>query len=308
MVKNGIDRIKISVGNLAASVSFFRDTMEMILVEESTLDPGPFAALWALPAGTTGRAACLGNDEQSTMIELIEISPSSGTNIRDGARTYDHGLLDVAFRAKNLGMLYEEMRAQGHEFLSAPVIYSADWAKVTVKEVILLGPHRMPVALIERLSEPKPFIRNRFGTMVDVAQYVPAMSAALPFYTDLLGYTAVFNDELPPGMIDEVVGLPAGSRSRLALLYHGQSKTPAVELLECSAPGRSLAPVAHPRNCGLFAMSFEVTSLRALASGVRDAGFDVLAGPVEMRVPIHGPVEAVAVRGPNDVLLEFFSR
>jgi catechol 2,3-dioxygenase-like lactoylglutathione lyase family enzyme len=307
MVKNGIDRIKISVRDMAESVAFFRDTMEMTVASEGPLEAAPFRTLWGLPAGTTAKAACLRNEEQSTQIELIQVTPNTGRDIRDGARTYDHGLFDIAFRTKDLVGIYEQMRSQGWQFVSAPCVYTADWATVTVAEVILIGPNRMPVALIERLSEPKPFIRNRFGTMVDVAQYVPSMEACAPFYTDICGYTSVFDAELPPGLIDEVVSLPPGSVSRLNLMYQTHTKTPAVELIRSSAPGRSLADVVHPSNAGLFAMTFETADLHALVARVTAAGYRVVGGPVPYESPAHGRVTAAVVRGPNDVLLEFFS-
>lgn len=249
----------------------------------------------------------LKNNEQSTLIELIEVSPNSGHYIRDGARTYDHGLFDIAFRAKDLVAIYDDLVRQGYRFLSPPCVYTADWAKVTVAEVIVVGPNRMPVAFIERLSEPKPFIKNRFGTMVDVAQYMPEMLSCAPFYTDILGYASVFDRELPAGLIDEVVGLPAGCRSRLNLMYQSHTKTPAVELIACTAAGTSLAPVVHPANYGLFAMAFETTDLGALLERIKQAGYQVLAGPVEYDSVIHGRITAATVRGPNDVLLEFFS-
>lgn len=308
MVKNGIDRIKVSCGSLGATAAFFRDTLEMTLVDEADLDPAACERLWRLPAGTRVRAAYLTNAEQSTLIELLEVSPNTGRPIREQARMYDHGLLDVAIRAKGLDAVHADLSGRGFEFVSKPVVYRADWANVTVAEVILIGPDRLPVALIERLTEPKPVITGRFGTMVDVAQYVASIDAALPFYTDLLGYSCVFNQDLPDGLIDEVVGLPPGSRSRLALLYQTTTKTPAVELIQCSAPGRSLAADIHPTRLGLFAMAFEVSDLAALARGVRELGFDVIAGPVEMAIGVRGRIEAVTVRGPNEVLLEFFSR
>jgi catechol 2,3-dioxygenase-like lactoylglutathione lyase family enzyme len=308
MVKNGIDRIKISVSDMTASVAFFRDTMEMSVVGAEQLNALAFQRLWGLPAGTTANCVYLKNDEQSTAVELLEVRPNSSKCIRDGAKMYDYGLLDIAFRAKNLDGLYRDLKARGMQFYSAPVVYTADWAKVTVSEAIMIGPDQMPVALIERLSEPKPFIRNRFGTMVDVAQYVPDMDACNPFYIDILGYKSVFDQELPDGLIDEVVGLPPGSRSRLNLMYQLETKTPAVELIHCSSPGRSLAPVIGPASFGLFAMSFETAHLPALLDAVRHAGFQVLAGPIETKTLLHGLIAAATVRGPNDVLLEFFSR
>jgi catechol 2,3-dioxygenase-like lactoylglutathione lyase family enzyme len=308
MVKNGIDRIKVSVRDMGASVAFFRDTMEMSVVAEGALEAAPFQRLWGLDAGIMARVTCLRNDEQSTMVELVALTPSSGRDMRDGVRTYDHGLFDIAFRTKDLAGVYEEMTGQGWSFVSPPAVYTADWAKVTVAEVILIGPDRMPVALIERLSEPKPFIRNRFGTMVDVAQYVPSIEQCAPFYTDICGYTSVFNAQLPAGLIDEVVALPPASTSWLNLMYQTHTKTPAVELVQSSAPGRSLADVVHPRNYGLFALSFEVEDLGALLVKATAAGYPIAGGTATYEAPVHGRVTAAVVRGPNDVLLEFFSR
>ncbi|MCX6550668.1 MAG: VOC family protein [Acidobacteria bacterium] len=308
MVRNGLDRIQISVSDMAASVAFFRDMLDMRVVNEETIDATAFQRLWRLPAGTTARAAYLRNDEQSTAIELVEVRPHSGKYIREGARMYDHGLLDIAFRAKHLDAIHADLTARGTRFHSAPVVYTADWAHVTVSEVVMIGPDLMPVALIERLSEPKPFIKNRFGTMVDVAQYVHDMDACTPFYTDILGYTSVFNQPLPDGLIDDVVGLPPGSHSRLNLMYQLETKTPAVELIHCSSPGRSLAPVIGPASYGLFALAFEAVDLPALLDRVRQAGFEVLAGPLDMASGLHGRVTAATVRGPNDVLIEFFGR
>ena len=308
MVKNGIDRIKISVSDMTASVAFFRDTLEMTVVGAESLSAEVFQRLWGLPEGTTAKAVYLRNEEQTTAIELLEVRPHSGRCIRDGARMYDYGLLDVAFRAKGLDIIHADLKAHGVRFHSPPVVYTADWAKVTVSEAIMIGPDLMPVALIERLSDPKPFIRNRFGTMVDVAQYVEDMGSCNPFYIDILGYKSVFDSELPPGLIDEVVGLPPGSRSRLNLMYQLETKTPAVELIHCSSPGKRLAPVIGPASYGLFALAFETADLAALLDGVRKTGFQVLAGPVETKTTLHGPIIAATVKGPNDVLLEFFAR
>ena len=308
MVKNGIDRIKISVSDMTASVAFFRDILEMSVAGEAQGDAAAFGRLWGLPACASVKAVCLKNEEQSTAIELLEVRPHSGRYIRDGAKMCDYGLLDVAFRTKGLDAVHADFGRRGIRFQSAPIVYTASWANVTVGEAVMIGPDLMPVALIERLSEPKPFIRNRFGTMVDVAQYVENMDACSPFYTDILGYKSVFDRELPMGLIDDVVGLPPGTRSRLNLMYQLETKTPAVELIQSSAPARSLAPVTGPGSYGLFAMSFETADLPALLDDVRHAGFEVLAGPIETTSMLHGPIAAATVRGPNGVLIEFFTK
>jgi catechol 2,3-dioxygenase-like lactoylglutathione lyase family enzyme len=112
MVKNGIDRIKISVSDLAASVAFFRDTLEMNVVGEEALPSGAFQRLWGLPDGASASAVYLRNEEQSTAIELLEVRPHTGRYIRDGARMYDYGILDVAFRTKGLDAVHADVSAR----------------------------------------------------------------------------------------------------------------------------------------------------------------------------------------------------
>lgn len=308
MVKNGIDRIKISVEDLDASVAFFRDTMEMQLVATGELDAASMQALWDLPDGTTVRAAYLKNTEQSTLLELIQFAPNSGRCIREGAQQHDLGIFDVAFRAKDIDAVYQDFKAQGVEFVSAPVTYTADWANVTVKEVIFFGPNRMPIALIERLSEPKPVIAGRFGTLVDAAQFVTDMEQVRPFYTDVLGYTSVFDRDLPDGLIDEVLKLPAGTHSRMAFLLQRETNTPAVELIVCKPPGNSLTDVIGPTRLGLFGLVFEVGNILELQDKVVTAGYPVKSGPVELEIPERGSVRSLVVTGPNQALLEFFEK
>jgi catechol 2,3-dioxygenase-like lactoylglutathione lyase family enzyme len=309
MTTNGIDRIQIGVRNLAASVAFFRDLFEMSVVAEAPIDASGFCALWNLPASVIIKAVYLKNSEQPTAIELLEVMPNdTGVCIREGARLYDYGLIDVAFRAKGIAEIYPDLLAKGYTFHSKPAVYTADWANVTVCEVIMSGPDGMPVALIERLSEPKPVIKNRFGTMIDVAQYVPDIDACLPFYTDVLGYTCVFDKPLPDGLVDPVIGLPPGTHSRLSFLLKSGTATPAVEFIQSSIGGQSLAPRTGPTSFGLFSMAFETPNLEALLRTIREAGFDTIGGPVQMTSPLHGPITAAVVRGPNQVLLEFFSR
>ena len=308
MVKNGIDRVKISVEDLAASIEFFRDTMEMQLTATVELDASAIQALWNLPTGTTAQAAYLKNDEQPTLLELIQFSPNSGRFIRSGAQQHDLGIFDVAFRAKDIDAVYADFKARGVEFVSAPVVYTADWANVTVKEVIFFGPNRMPIALIERLSEPKPVIEGRFGTMVDAAQFVADMEDVRAFYTDVLGYTSVFDKDLPDGLIDEVLDLPAGTHSRMAFLLQPETNTPAVELIVCTPMGRSLADAIGPEQIGLFGLAFEVENLAQLEDNVTAAGYQVNSGRVELEIPERGLIRSTVVTGPNQALLEFFER
>ena len=102
MIKNGIARILIGVGDLSESVEFYRDILGMSVVAEYESDSNAIEQLWKLPPETTARSVCLKNDEQTTLIELIEFTPHSGKFIRSGGNTIDYGLFTIAFRAKNV--------------------------------------------------------------------------------------------------------------------------------------------------------------------------------------------------------------
>jgi catechol 2,3-dioxygenase-like lactoylglutathione lyase family enzyme len=259
-----------------------------------------------MPGLSGARAAYFRHPEQTTLLELIEFAPHTGRFIRAAARHHDLGLFDVALRARNIDAIYADWKARGIEFISAPVVYTADWAKVTVKEVILIGPNRMPIALIERLSEPKPVISGRFGTLVDCAQFVSDWQGALAFYTEQLGYTNVFDRDLPDGLIDGVLDLPPGTQSRMAFLVMPPTATPAIELIRCTPPGASLAEVIRPENIGLFGLAFRVADLDQAIARSRGAGWPVVGGPLETENPVRGRIRAAVVSGPQRALIELF--
>ncbi len=306
MIDNGLARIAVSVRDLDEALAFFRDILEMKVPAHAELDAAAFGRLWRLPRCTRVRAAWLANDRQTTRIELLEVAPNSGRSLRAGAASCDIGLFDIAVRAADLDAAYGDLRKRGFEFLSAPVVYSADWVNLTVKEVILIGPERVPVALIERLTGEKPVIRGRFGDMVDSAQFVSDMERSLAFYTGVLGYEIFFDRELRPGLIDEVVALPPGARTRMALLVRRGSEAPAVELIQCSASSRNLAPESGPDRFGIFALGFATADLDGLLACTHAAGYPLFGGPVETVDAAGARVRAAVIRGPDDVRLEFF--
>jgi hypothetical protein len=92
----------------------------------------------------------------------------------------------------------------------------------------------------------------------------------------------------------------------MAFLLMPPTATPAVELIRCTPPGKSLEQAICPNNLGLYAMAFKVEDLEALMTKVRASGHKILTGPVEMEIPVHGRIRAAVVSGPNQALLEFF--
>jgi catechol 2,3-dioxygenase-like lactoylglutathione lyase family enzyme len=308
MIKNGLDRVLISVQSMEESLAFYRDLLRMTVVTDDSLPSQAVSRLWRLPEGTRARSVLLRMEEQITLLELIEFQPHSGEFIRSRAKTYDYGLFDVAFRVKSVDAAYQDLKARGFDFICPPTIYNAEWTKVTAKEALMIGPNRMPIALIERLSEPKPVIKGDYGVMVDSAQFVDDMGEVTRFYVDVLGLNKFFDQPLPAGLIDDVVRLPPGTKSRMAFVIKPGSNAIFLEFLQTTAKADYLAPVATPPNIGLFSIALETTDLAALTKKILDAGFPVLSGPTEIARGSYEKIRAITVAGPSQVLLQFYEK
>ena len=308
MIKNGIARILISVRDMSESLAFYRDILQMSVVADTPVDSGGLEQLWSLPQGTTGRAVCLKNDEQTTLLELIEFKPHSGRFIRTGAHTHDYGLFTIAFRAKDVDAAYHDFKQRGYPFICPPITYTPDWVPVTVKEAIMVGPNQTPIALIERVSEPIPMIKGDFGIMLDASQLVEDVEAVAQFYVDILGLSKGFDQVLPQGMIDDILNLPTGTESRMMFIAQSGSNAPMLEFIQCSVKGEYLADVAKPPNLGLFAIGFETDDLSALIEKFQTHAVKILSGPVNISTDSREPVRAIAVEAPNRVNLQFFEQ
>ena len=305
MIKNGIARILISVCDLNESVKFYRDIFQMSVVGEYSLDTNTIEQLWNLPPETTGKAVCLKNDEQTTLLELIEFKPQSDRYIRPGGNTTDYGLFTIALRAKNVDAAYASLKQKGYQFICPPITYTPSWVPVTVKEAIMVAPNETAIALIERVSEPIPEFNGDYGIMLDTAQVVENIEEVTKFYVDILELNIVFDQVLPAGMIDNILNLPTGTESRMTFINQTGSKNAALEFIQCSVKGKSLANVAKPPNLGLFAIAFVVDDLSALIQKLQANNVKMLSQPVEISSNEQERARAIIVEAPNGVNLQF---
>lgn len=305
MIKNGIARILIGVSDLSKSVEFYRDILQMSVVEEYSLDSQTIEQLWNLPPSTTARSVCLKNDQQTTLIQLIEFTPNSGKFIRTGGNTTDYGLFTIAFRAKDVDAIYDRFKQQGYQFICPPITYTFSWGPVTVKETIMLGPDATPIVFIERLSEPKPVLEGDFGTMLDASQVVADMEEINKFYVDILGLTTIFDQVLPQGMIDDILNLPTGTESRMAFITQPESKSPVLEFIQCSVKGKYLSDIAKPPHLGIFAIAFAVDDLSALIQKLQANNIKILSEPVAISSYDSESARAIIVKAPNGVNIQF---
>jgi len=305
MTTSGIMRMVISVKDMDESVAYYRDVLEMSVVNRDVLKSRQLCSLYGLDEGAAAEVAILKNDVQPTILELIQFTPNTGRYIREGTRPYDFGLFDVALRTRNAAEAQERIRSRGYKVQCPAVEYTADWAKVTVKEAVVIGPDEVPNALIERVTNPTP-IDGLFGEFTDNAQVVEDMEEAIRFYSDTLGLPKVFDMVLPKNLVNEIVGIPRDEEVRMTMFV--KDKTPLVECLEYSIKGKTLAPVARPANLGLFMIAFETDDLAAQMEKVRENGFNILAGPIDVPDVAFSHVRSITVSGPSGIMIELYQR
>lgn len=308
MITSGIERILISVRDMDESLAFYRDWVGMKVVADQTLDSKKIQQLWNLGSETKARAVFLKNEEQTTMLELIEFQPHSGRAIREGANSWDFGIYDIAFMVKDLEKTYRDLMEKGFSFVSPPVPYSPEWVPFDVKETVLMGPNEMPIAHIEVVGPQKPDLKGDYGRIVDSAQIVEDIDEVIRFYRDILGLTLQGDYKLPPGLVDDVLTLPSGTDSRIAFFNKEGSEGPLVEFLEFSLKGKSLASVAKPPNLGIFMISFETDDISGLIEKFKEENIKIISGTVEMESGPEGEIKAITVEGPSKVMVEFLEK
>ena len=123
---------------------------------------------------------------------------------------------------------------------------------------------------------------------------------------DILGLNKVLDQVLPTGMIDNILNLPTGTESRMAFITQPETKTPALEFIQCSVKGKYLSDVAKPPNLGIFAIAFAVEDLSALIQKLRANNIKMLSEPVEISNCDRSSARAIVVEAPNGVNIQFF--
>ena len=298
----GIKRICVSVSELEKSLAFFTGEMELTEVCRGRLDEQTVAAVYGL-GSSAAEYAMLKNEEQPTLLQLICFTNTPKRPIREGRPSWDFGYYDVAFRAKDNSWAYEHFRDLGYDYYCPPTRYVADWINLDVLEGVLKGPDAMPMALIERLKEPIPRFEGMFSIFTDVAQTVASGEEAR-FYEGVLGLSKVFDEELPDGLVDDIVGVPHGTHTRMLMFAGGN--TPITECLEYSIKGRPMSDVAKPENVGVFATAYETEDLDALLERCAAAGFETAVPPLRLRLEPYGEIRLARVNGPSGMSVELF--
>jgi len=308
MATSGMDRMFISVSNLAEALTFYRDWIGMQIAAEGELEAAEIQGLYGLPEGTRARAALLQNDLRDTKLELIEFQPHSGKLIREATNDWDYGIYCITFLVKDLDKIYRELTVKGFQWVSPPVQYQPNWVPYPVKEATLIGPDNVHIDHFQRMTEEDWGTERDYIRFDHCAQYIANIDDGIRFYRDIIGLDLMGQMDIPLGLIDDIIAVPQGTEEKVAFYNRKEANTLTMETLQIGMPAKSLAPVARPPNMGLFMMSFQVDDVAAMMTTCRQQGVEVISGPVALQAGLQGKVRAVTVSSPNGIMIELFER
>jgi glyoxylase I family protein len=303
MATSGLERVSISVADMNEALKYYRDYAGLAVKADEELSAAEIENICGLPPTARARAVTLSNDIQSTLVELVEFRPS-GKPIRSKLPDYDIGLYDIAFSIEGEGTLFKELGQRGYRFVGPPHTYNPFGNKV--RETILAFPDNMHIAHLERIPDPVVEKPVKFLRMADCAQIVPGMDEAVKFYCGLLGLDLQMRMDLPPGMVDAVLGLPKDTQIVMAFINRKDSAAVACEFMEIKAPKGSVAEAAKPPNLGVYMITFRVDGLGQMLEKVKAAGYVVGAGPFEIERKLWGKVKMAVVKGPGGTLVGLY--
>jgi len=265
-----IDRIIVSVSSLEESLVFYRDWAGMKVRAEEDLSPEEIVELYGLTSKTSAHSVHLFNDLQETRIELVHFQPMTGKPIRKKGKDWDYGIYDICFLVEGVDAIYNRLMDKGFGSVHAPVEYSP--LGNAVKETVIIGPDNTHLAHLQRvISQPKKDSLGRYLSIADSAQIVPDMGEALNFYCGIVGLDQINRITLPPGALDDILGVPKRTKAELAFVGRQASREPMVVLIALSVPGKHLTEAAWAPNLGVCAVSFEVPNLNAVVGAVKGA-------------------------------------
>jgi catechol 2,3-dioxygenase-like lactoylglutathione lyase family enzyme len=303
----GPERITISVSDMDKALAFYRDWVGFTPVGDFVLDPHEIESLWRLPEGTRARSVLLKGPGPETVVELVDFGHRSRTVIRPDPRSLDLGYWGLSFLVRDIDGLVEDLQKKGFRWTSEAMTYHPAFLNYGVRNVVLDGPDHNPIYHYERLTG-EPGSGPRYIELNHVAMLVDDVPAFERFFGDILGLIrrGEFNDN---GALNQLFDMPSGTRGREGFFSPAEGRAATLNYVYVpGSSGRSRADVARPPHIGEFQSSFRVDNLAGMLARVREGGFKVLSGPLEMRSGHLGRRQAATVLGPAGLMVELFQK
>lgn len=306
--------ITVGVSDLPAALRLFHEVMGLRIEWRRPVSAAR-AALWQLPAGTTGEIVELSCQGYPIgRMRLVALSPTPvevvrlDTQVGGPDSPLDIGPKAIDFYVRSpVEDSWRELVAAGCIARSKPVRHVIDGNEQ--EECVLFGPDGVPLLIM--VGHKHPPSQMRAGTPHGKYSEVPTISVVAgdlkytrAFYEDALGMTAGTDAETAPEFRDKVndlVGIPRGSRVHF-LTYQSNGEPSGKILLVYfgGASKRRLVSRMHPSRLGVGLYTHATRDLAALRQRLSDTGAPIEVAPMD----VDGE-RTMLVRGPNEELFEF---
>ncbi|RMF95629.1 MAG: VOC family protein [Gammaproteobacteria bacterium] len=309
----------IGVADLSRSMAFYRDLIGMDVVHAGRWQGRAFERHWGLPSGSAASSALLAaSDAPVGRVLLLEFTASARQRVRQPGLARAYGLANLNFYTADIHRDAERLRGAGYRFWSAPVHYDLGPEVGTPIEVVFEGPDDVPVNLVElastdpatRIGQMRAYVeqhgrtRTGFTPVVTSAQVVRDLERARAFCEQVLGMRLLIDEVLDSPDTNRLLGLPAGSRSRVQFMQGGHPFGKLALTQPLNYACEDLVPRAVPPNIGYVAQQFLVADLQQAAAVARALAAPVYTPAVELDLPGLGRCAAMLLRNPGSGALQ----
>jgi catechol 2,3-dioxygenase-like lactoylglutathione lyase family enzyme len=300
--------------SLAASKRFYVDDLGFDVAAEQQWDGPQFERLWALPAGSTARAALLsacGSDVGRVL--LVEFDAARRERVREGLPARAYGLFNLNFYTVDAVADAARFRARGFEFWSEPVRYDLGASAGSPVEVIFEGPDTVAINLVElattdpatRIGQMRAYVeqhgrtRTGFTPVVTTSHVARSIPKARDFYERVLGMGVLIDEVIHADGSNRFLRLEPGSRTHVVFMQGNHMFGKVALSQPLNYPCEDLAPRAHAPNIGYLAQAFEVKNVAKSLAAARSLEARILLEPREVALPGLGARLMFAVANPG---------
>lgn len=312
-----IRAVTVGVSDVERALGLFRDVMGL-QVESDVEAPPELVAAWQLPPDSRVRLvelSCAGYPVGRLRLAQYE-PPAEGLVRGDFEGGGDSGT-DIGPKAidfythKPVAEAMVELEAAGCRARSHPIYYQV--GEIVTEEVVLTGPDGVPMLVMYGHRHPPSSMRMTgshctYSEIPTVSVVCGDLAESRRFYGELLGLQVGTDAEISAELRDVVcvlTGVPHGSR--IHMLVYQQSDEPSGKYLLVhffAASKRRLAGRMRPGHLGVSLYTHDVEHLAGIEGRLRQAGIEIISGPVEVNAGRAGRYRVLLARGPNEELFE----
>lgn len=298
--------VMIRVRDLDSAKEFYSGALGLTYVGETSAISEGARELWEMREGDVrlARFACAG--DPYGLIDLIEWSKGADEAIRNRQAPFDYGWLTINWRVGDMQRALDLVAQHGAQAVSTTKSYEAGGRTIYETMIDLQSGERATLLQVGEASDtPHPFGE----AVATVGTVVESVEKSLPFYRDLLGLRVAVTINHTGEPFASLVGAPAETHLKMALLAGADTWSGKLELLEFGLPesfnprGDANLRADGSRN-GYWMVSISTPDCVAFAEAAMKAGASIVRGPVEIDRPLIGATQAMIVRAPGGELFE----